>query len=441
MQKRVEKKRVSCKEKYVRYLLVLVNVLLILAAICFSVVYSTRMRLEQMKSELDTFEATVESMKQISVNYLSMELNYAADWANYIDAHDMTIEEALDYIRQANHQQDRYAHIVDMHTFEAYSTYQGDDAEELTCYRKFYEDVNDTNKLFINTMQQMYSMSQANFSVLGKYRTEDTHLNVISVGTKVRLISEDGVPTDYLLLRVIPVESIRNIWIFPVEFGSAEVGIITKTGDYVVQSPSMKSRTFAEFIRGYNFADDYRRIDDLIAQISGTDHGILEYKNSKGEDCYWYYSNFGEASNLDILGCIPVADLNVHKTDWTIVFMTCGILALLSILDGVYFMWINRKLREAAALAESASLAKTRFLSTMSHDIRTPMNAIIGMTELAKHHLDEPEYMKDCLQKVSLAGDHLLTLINDILDFSSGKWKYGSCPAGVFTERFCGKSD
>ena len=408
------------RSKFAKRMLILINVILVLGAIAFSVKYSNRVREEQKEAELNTFESTIESMKQISINYLSMELNYAKDWANYIDNHDMTIEQALDYIRQANNQPDRYAHIVDMHTLEAYSTYQGEDAEELTCYREFYDNqsVDDTNKLFINTMQQMYSMSQQDFCVLGKYRTQDTHLNVISVGTKVRLMTEDGVPADYLLLRVIPVESIRNIWIFPVEYRSAEVGIITKTGDYVVQSPSMKSRTFAEFIRGYNFADDYTRIDKLIAEISGTDNGMLSYLNSKGEECYWYYSNFGGTSNLDILGYIPVADLNIHETDWTIVSMLCGILGLLTILDGVYFMYINKKLREAVETAEAASLAKTRFLSTMSHDIRTPMNAIIGMTELARQHLDDTMYMTDCLNKVSLAGDHLLTLINDILDIS-----------------------
>ncbi len=75
-------------------------------------------------------------------------------------------------------------------------------------------------------------------------------------------------------------------------------------------------------------------------------------------------------------------------------------------------------------LLEEANNAKTQFLSSMSHDIRTPMNAIIGMTTLASKHLDDPDYMKKCLGKMSLASRHLLTLINDVLDISkveSGK--------------------
>ncbi len=80
----------------------------------------------------------------------------------------------------------------------------------------------------------------------------------------------------------------------------------------------------------------------------------------------------------------------------------------------------NRQKREI----EKANNAKTEFLSSMSHDIRTPMNAIIGMTTLASKHLEEPEYMKKCLNKMTLASNHLLTLVNDVLDISkveSGK--------------------
>ncbi len=84
----------------------------------------------------------------------------------------------------------------------------------------------------------------------------------------------------------------------------------------------------------------------------------------------------------------------------------------------------QRKLEEAMVRVEEANNAKTQFLSSMSHDIRTPMNAIIGMTTLASKHLEDQEYMKNCLNKMALASNHLLTLINDVLDISkveSGK--------------------
>lgn len=76
------------------------------------------------------------------------------------------------------------------------------------------------------------------------------------------------------------------------------------------------------------------------------------------------------------------------------------------------------ELARAREEADAASRAKSEFLSNMSHDIRTPMNAIAGMTSIARAHADAPEVVADCLKKIDLASRHLLGLINDVLDMS-----------------------
>ena len=84
----------------------------------------------------------------------------------------------------------------------------------------------------------------------------------------------------------------------------------------------------------------------------------------------------------------------------------------------------NEMLREAKDGAERANRAKSEFLSNMSHDIRTPMNAIIGFTVIANSHIDNREKVQDSLNKIAASSNHLLSLINDILDMSkieSGK--------------------
>ena len=84
----------------------------------------------------------------------------------------------------------------------------------------------------------------------------------------------------------------------------------------------------------------------------------------------------------------------------------------------------QKALSDALIAAEHANRAKTVFLNNMSHDIRTPMNAIVGFTALAASHMDHPEQVKDYLQKISVSSQHLLSLINDVLDMSrieSGK--------------------
>ena len=87
----------------------------------------------------------------------------------------------------------------------------------------------------------------------------------------------------------------------------------------------------------------------------------------------------------------------------------------------------------ALEVAEKASKAKTDFLSNMSHDIRTPMNAIIGFTNIALHQDSVPE-MHNCLKKIEESSDHLLSLLNDVLDISrieSGKVEFSPVPANI----------
>ena len=78
----------------------------------------------------------------------------------------------------------------------------------------------------------------------------------------------------------------------------------------------------------------------------------------------------------------------------------------------------SQELQAALQAAEVANREKSDFLSRMSHDIRTPMNAIMGMTDIASAHIDTPEKVQDCLRKISLSSQHLLGLINDVLDMS-----------------------
>ncbi len=79
---------------------------------------------------------------------------------------------------------------------------------------------------------------------------------------------------------------------------------------------------------------------------------------------------------------------------------------------------MNAELELALREAEEANQAKSRFLSNMSHDIRTPMNAIVGMTAIGLSHIDEKARVLDCLNKIKTASSHLMSLVNDVLDMS-----------------------
>lgn len=117
-------RRISGQKSHL--ILAVSNILLILGAVIFTVVYSRYNKEEKLEMHLDSFAAATESMKSISRNYLDNECVYARNRASYISRHDMTLDEALDFIKEINTQSDRYAHIVDMNTYEAYSSYEKD---------------------------------------------------------------------------------------------------------------------------------------------------------------------------------------------------------------------------------------------------------------------------------------------------------------------------
>ncbi len=99
---------------------------------------------------------------------------------------------------------------------------------------------------------------------------------------------------------------------------------------------------------------------------------------------------------------------------------------------------IRQELEDAMIAAEAANRAKSSFLFNMSHDIRTPMNAIIGFTDIAEKHIDDRTRVLEALGKVKMSGEHLLSLINDVLDMSrveSGQVKIEEEPVCIDTAK------
>ncbi|MGX8682021.1 MAG: cache domain-containing sensor histidine kinase, partial [Spirochaetales bacterium] len=226
-----------------------------------------------------------------------------------------------------------------------------------------------------------------------------------------------------MLLRILPVAELEEKWIFPKEeFKSAELSIIDNDGDYIIKGHSFKNSNLFEFYRSYNIIDS-ASAQELFGKITSTT-GSTMMKNSRGEECILAFTPVAATEGWTLLSFMPMKDLSVDTENWLLVgFVSAGLL-ILFFFDLAVILIFNKTLKVAAREAASASKAKTDFLSTMSHDIRTPMNAIIGLTTISERNINDTEAVKENLHKITLASNHLLTLINDILDISkveSGK--------------------
>jgi len=116
----------------------------------------------------------------------------------------------------------------------------------------------------------------------------------------------------------------------------------------------------------------------------------------------------------------PVGNTGAKMYQKTVYHVVRGEMDLLifEFTDHSHEQEIRKNIEDALEIARNANAAKSSFLSNMSHDIRTPMNVIVGLTNLMEHELDHPEKMREYIQKIQTSSNHLLGLINDVLDMS-----------------------
>ena len=209
----------------------------------------------------------------------------------------------------------------------------------------------------------------------------------------------------------------------------ADVFIIDMdNGDFIMDTYHKVLGNISEF-EGMKTKDG-ANWSDKIKELMNGNKGYVTYKSEDGEWQYLYYAPAG--INSWSIG-VQVAEKNAFTNLFRIrnVLIISVIVELLAMI--IYYIWVlkNTKetlekavLEEKLKKAEAAERAKSMFLSNMSHDIRTPMNAIIGFTTLAIANIDDKEKVKDCHSKILTSSNHLLSLINDVLDMSrieSGK--------------------
>ncbi len=211
--------------------------------------------------------------------------------------------------------------------------------------------------------------------------------------------------------------------------------IIRVDGTFIMSDLSSEYADYFSSLYGRYTNDDPGKIDRFVRDIAnamkrGEDFSAIQDFDGSRQQIYCTSLPYSEWHLVTILpfGILneTVDSLSRSRTIATI--SACAmIIAVLLIIFFIYSRMTYRQLQELEAARQDAlraTKAKSEFLSNMSHDIRTPMNAIVGMTAIATTHIDDKEQVRNCLRKIALSGKHLLGLINDVLDMSkieSGK--------------------
>ena len=218
---------------------------------------------------------------------------------------------------------------------------------------------------------------------------------------------------------------------------------------YVLDEDGMKlfNSSTVELVHGYNIYSvlkqmKYYHNQDFNKTLKQLEETGSAYSSAVLDGVEYYYAianlDYAEWTILFMVpaSCVAVNTVRLTKTVMVIVLSFAMIMAIVLVAVVSTMIHIqqkkvldlerenNHKLAEALDMAREANRSKSTFLANMSHDIRTPMNAIIGITALIEHDVDNAAKVKEYAKKIEVSSQHLLGLINDVLDMSkieSGK--------------------
>ena len=396
--------------------IVMANVVLMSAILVFVTLYSGHERKENYRTQVEHFVNKAIAMERVTGNYLEGEQGICDNWAQYINSRELTLEEAAAYVRATHSKSTTSAHLIDTETLTGYSTRPrpntADDYDVSYARLELFGD-----GAWIADLGMAINITRTYTNPLSGEQSL-AFCNRITVRD-----AETGVKKQAYLLRIVLTSNLEEKWVFPQEeYGSETFSIIDTESNYVIRGRSFKNNSFFEFYKSYNQPGIEAQKQLFESILSGTDSFTMQ--DSRGRECIVAHTPITSTKGWVLLSSALVSDLNAQTENWLLIGVITFALLLLLVMDVLYMHSFNKRLQVVAREADAANKAKTDFLSTMSHDIRTPMNAIIGLTTIAEKNLGDEEAVADNLRKISLAGNHLLTLINDILDISkveSGK--------------------
>ena len=394
-------------------LMILGNALIVLVIIGLTLLFVSNEHKRIYTAETEAFENMTLAMENVTTNYLLGEQQVCRSWANFINANDMTAEEAIDFVRKSITSPEITAHILFSDGQELTGLSTSSRPSRPDDYTVTYSNI---SAFGMDVDELMHQDDMVN--VTRAYTNPVNAIQSIAFCCPITIKGRSAV-----LFRIIPVSAFEKKWVFPTdEYKDAEISLIDTAGDYIIKGHSFKNSNFFEFYQSYNRTTP-AELEEMKKELAG-EPGAFEITNSTGQRCLIAYARINSTDDWTIVTMISTSVLDHVVINWSLVGIISGGLLLLLLFNLMVMRSFNRQLRAAVSSADRANRAKTDFLSMMSHDIRTPMNAIIGLTTIAGKNAEDPASVRENLHKIGLASNHLLTLINDILDISkveSGK--------------------
>lgn len=395
-------------------LIISINALLILCIGAIFFVYNANYRKKLFEQNIIDMRNINQSSANIGGIFFQTEQKKLYDIAQYVSLRAFDYQRTLDYIYESQKNADSHFELID--------TARKGTAVVRSGAGYVPVDYSHNDYRFFSSVCTGNS-DTCNFAVYctPEFTDSYTACKSFALYTHLHLTNPDHTITPYTLLAVSQSRSFSSL----IELNGGYPGMATvfidKDGNYIIGSSEFKANNLFQYFYEYNNLSLDEKTK-CIKQFSDAPNGEFFFQNSRKDDCVYAYTSV-PTTDWYCVSCVPVASFRMNNSHIPFIIWITVLLLALMFFNILWLNFLNRKLKTSVQNEKKAGEAKTEFLSRMSHDIRTPLNVIIGMTQLAQKE-DNPPKTQRYLNNVNQSSNFLLSLVNDILDLNkveSGK--------------------
>ncbi len=421
-------------------IMILANLFIFFALFLALIRYNNNYNSSIGQKNLEDVKHIVNSTTLTAECYINSKNDKIQDIKHYCSTHTLSTQELLEFIHDSLSSQTQTIQLID-ETGKGWQILNSS-VEPFVQVSYSMTDINLRN-LFISKAISPSTYIQYTPEFQNPYDKKKS----IALYTKL-YVTDDGTNKVYTLLNLIDIKNLYETLNFQTAREGLSIILCDSYGNFIIRDEKFDNNNFFTFITKHNHLSEISRYD-LHTKVYSTKQGLLFYKDKSGEDTMFCYTSL-DGKGWFVIGSIAVTAFE-ERIDVTRLAISVAVLLIIVLVgDFIWMAIIKRRLEISMATqqqqteiieaalqeAQSANMAKTVFLNNISHDIRTPINAVIAFSTMAQSTIDDKWATKDYLDKILAGSKHLLGIINSVLDMSqleNGKISITSTEINIMT--------
>lgn len=395
------------KKRWLQIALVLINICMLIVMIVLFHNYDQKKDEIIYEQNVDDIANINQAAANISYSFFNGRKTELIGASLFAKENHCTLNEFMNYLYVTNAQKTTCYELVSSDC-TGYLVEKDDNGDFIPLdYSKGYHDFNKT----LNASALLHNSEEVRF--VPEFTDASSAMKSFALCIDIELLSDTSESEKYTLMAVAQTSEFNDFLNLDSGYEKLATILMDQSGNYIIGNPKFKSDNFYKYIELYNDLTLDQR-NKVMKKVVEKGKGVLEYKNSYGNKSVFLYTKVPESDWYSVTS-VPIDHFRDSNTDISLTVIAIMPLLLLMLIDFLYMAGMNHMLSVSVKKEKKASSAKAEFFSRMSHDMRTPMNGILGLTELASCEND-PEMLHKDIEKMRQSGIYMLNLINDTLD-------------------------